>query len=78
LILIAGGFLLSLVGLAMWCRRSSKTQRHKLSAILLIVGALTFCIALLGHVLGTFFAIAIPSLLLGTVVWLVPGKRPAN
>jgi hypothetical protein len=75
LILIVGGFLLSLAGLVAWCRRSDKSQRRKLSGILLVFGALTFCVALPGHVLGTFFAVAIPSLLLGIVVRLLPGTR---
>jgi hypothetical protein len=78
LILIAGGFLLALAGLVTWCRRSCKTQRRRLSATLLVVAALTFCVGLLGHVLATFFAIAIPSLLLGLVVRIVPGTRQAT
>jgi uncharacterized membrane-anchored protein len=73
--LVAGGFVLSLVGLAMWCRRATKSQRRKLSAILLGVGAVTFCLALLGHVLLTLVAIAIPAFLLGVAVWLVPAVK---
>jgi small neutral amino acid transporter SnatA (MarC family) len=78
LTVIAGGFALSFVGLVVSSRRSSRSQRRQISAVLLVVGALTFCVALLGHVLGAFFAIAIPSLLLGVVVRLVPGTKPAS
>jgi hypothetical protein len=73
--LVTGGFVLCLVGLVLWCRRATKSQRRKLSAILLGVGAVTFCLALLGHVLLTLVAIAIPAFLLGIAVWLVPAVK---
>ena len=73
--LVAGGFVLALVGLVLWCRRATKSQRRKLSAILLGLGTVTFWLALLGHVLGTLLAIAIPAFLLGIAVWLVPAVK---
>jgi hypothetical protein len=39
--LVAGGFVLCLVGVVLWCRRSTKSERRKLSAILLGIGAET-------------------------------------
>ena len=75
LILVAGGFTVALIGLVMWCRQSTKMHRRTMSRILLALGTLTFCLALLGHVLETFVAIAIPTLLLGIVVRLVPARK---
>ena len=75
LLLVVGGFVLCLVGLVMWSRWSDKSQQRRVSSILLVIGGLTFCVAMVGHVFITFITVAIPSLLLGIVVRLVPGKK---
>lgn len=77
-ILVAGGFTVALIGLVMWCRQSAKADRRTLSRILLALGAITCCLALAGHVLLTLVAIAIPTLLLGIVVRLVPAGKTSG
>jgi len=73
--LVVSGFALSLIGLVLWCRHANKGQRRRLSGTLLGIGVVTFFVALLGHVLLTLVAIAIPVLLLGMAVWLAPAAK---
>ena len=63
------GFLVTLAGVVMWCRRNA-TSLRKLAGWLLLFGGLTFCIAILGHALGVFFLVAVPALLLSAGVAL--------
>lgn len=72
LVLVVGGFVAALIGLVMWCRQSTGTHRRIMSRSLLVTGAVTFCLASLGHVFGTLVAVAIPALLLGVVVRFLP------
>jgi hypothetical protein len=73
--LIGGGFVLCLFGSVAWCRKSTRSESRRLSRILIAVGVATFCVALLGHAFVIYFAVAIPTVLLGIVVRLVPGIR---
>jgi hypothetical protein len=58
------GCLVTLIGVVIWCRRNI-TKLRRLAGWLLLLGGLTFCIAALGHALGVFFLVAIPTLILG-------------
>ncbi len=64
------GFGITLVGVVIWCRRNMNRLRS-LAGWLFLIGGLTFCVAALGHAIGVFFLIAIPTLLLsaGVAVW---------
>jgi hypothetical protein len=73
---VAGGFALAVVGMAMWCRHSTKSERRTAAKVLLGFGGVTFFMAMLGHIFLNLVIIAIPSLLVGIVVWLVPGVEP--
>jgi hypothetical protein len=64
------GCLVTIIGVLIWCRRNT-TKLRSLAGWLLLLGGLTFCIAALGHALGVFFLIAVPTLILSGGVALL-------
>jgi len=73
---VACGFAVALAGMVMWCRSSTKDQRHKASKTMLSLGGVAFLVAMLGHIFLTLVVIAVPLLLIGIVVRFVPSAEP--